>query len=106
MLVLILFETIFGYMRRFLVLHVTARVDAKLSTYMFNKVLSLPLDFFERSSTGVIIRDMNEIFKIRNFLTGQLFGTVLDCGVLLIFLPIMFFFSAILTAVRVGRFAG
>ena len=70
MLVLIVFETIFGYMRRFLVLHVTARVDVKLSTYMFDKVLSLPLDFFERSSTGVITRDMNEIFKIRNFLTG------------------------------------
>jgi ATP-binding cassette subfamily B protein len=102
MLVLILFETLFGYMRRFLVLHVTARVDVKLSTYMFNKVLSLPLDFFERSSTGVIVRDMNEIFKIRTFLTGQLFGTVLDCGVLLIFLPIMFFFSAILTGVVLG----
>jgi ATP-binding cassette, subfamily B, bacterial HlyB/CyaB len=102
MLLLIFFETIFGYMRRFLVFHVTARVDAKLSTYMFDKVLSLPLDFFERSSAGVIIRDMNEIFKIRNFLTGQLFGTVLDCGVLVIFLPIMFFFSAILTAFVLG----
>src|ERR1700758_3641555 len=30
MLVLTLFETMFGYMRRFLVLHITARVDAKL----------------------------------------------------------------------------
>ena len=102
MAVLIIFETIFGYMRRFLVLHVTARVDAKLSTYMFNKVLSLPLDFFERSSNGVIARDMNEIFRIRNFLTGQLFGTLLDSCVLLIFLPIMFFFSPTLTAVVLG----
>jgi ATP-binding cassette, subfamily B, bacterial HlyB/CyaB len=99
MLVLIIFETIFGYMRRFLVLHVTARVDTKLSTFMFNKVLALPLDYFERSTTGEITRDMNEMFKIRNFLTGQLFGTVLDSFVLLIFLPIMFFFSAILTGV-------
>jgi ATP-binding cassette, subfamily B, bacterial HlyB/CyaB len=99
MLVLIIFETIFGYMRRFLVLHITARVDAQLSTYTFNKVLDLPLDFFERTSTGMITRDMNEIFKIRGFLTGQLFGTVLDCFVLLVFLPIMFFFSAILTGV-------
>jgi subfamily B ATP-binding cassette protein HlyB/CyaB len=90
MLVLILFETIFGYLRRFLVLHITARVDAQLSTYMFNKVLSLPLDFFERSSTGMITRDLNEIFKIRAFLTGQVFGTVLDSFVLLVFLPIMF----------------
>jgi subfamily B ATP-binding cassette protein HlyB/CyaB len=102
MVVLIIFETIFGYMRRFLVLHITARVDAQLSTYMFNKVLNLPLDFFERSSTGVITRDMNEIFKIRSFLTGQVFGTVLDSFVLLIFLPIMFFFSATLTAVVLG----
>ncbi|HMD65594.1 MAG TPA: peptidase domain-containing ABC transporter [Stellaceae bacterium] len=102
MLVLILFEAVFGYMRRFLVLHVTARLDAKLSTYMFDKVLSLPLDFFERSSTGLITRDMNEMFKIRKFLTGQLFGTVLDSFVLLVFLPIMFFFSAILTAVVLG----
>jgi ATP-binding cassette subfamily B protein len=102
MVVLIIFETIFGYMRRFLVLHITARVDAQLSTYMFNKVLNLPLDFFERSSTGVITRDMNAIFKIRGFLTGQVFGTVLDSFVLLVFLPIMFFFSATLTAVVLG----
>jgi ATP-binding cassette, subfamily B, bacterial HlyB/CyaB len=102
MLVLIIFETIFGYMRRFLVLHITARVDAQTSTYMFNKVLNLPIDFFERSSTGMITRDMNEIFKIRSFLTGQIFGTVLDAFVLLIFLPIMFFFSASLTAVVLG----
>ena len=46
MIVLVIFETIFGYMRRFLVLHLTARVDTKLSTYMFNKVLALPLDYF------------------------------------------------------------
>jgi ATP-binding cassette subfamily B protein len=102
MAVLIIFETVFGYMRRLLVLHVTARIDAKLSTYMFNKALSLPLDFFERSSNGVIARDMNEIFRIRNFLTGQLFGTLLDSCVLLIFLPIMFFFSPTLTAVVLG----
>ena len=55
MLVLIVFETVFGYLRRYLVLHVTQRVDAKLSTYMFNKVLNLPIDFFERTPTGEII---------------------------------------------------
>jgi ATP-binding cassette subfamily B protein len=102
MVVLIVFETAFGYMRRFLVLHVTARVDAKLSTYMFDKVLSLPIDFFERTATGMITRDMNEMWKIRAFLTGQMFGTVLDSFVLLVFLPIMFFFSTILTGVVLG----
>jgi ATP-binding cassette subfamily B protein len=99
MAVLVVFETAFFYLRRYLVLHVTQRVDATVSTYIFDKLLNLPIEFFERSSVGVIARDMNEVWKIRNFLSGQLFGTVLDCLVLVVFVPIMFFFSAVLTAI-------
>ena len=102
MLVMVIFESIFTYLRRYLVLQVTARVDGQLSTFIFNKVLELPVDFFERTPTGLITRDINEVFRIRNFLTGQLFGTVLDAFVLVIFLPILFFFSALLTAVVLG----
>ncbi len=97
MLVLVGFETAFGYLRRYLVLHVTQRVDAKLSPYIFDKVIRLPLDFFERTSVGQITHDMSEMYKIRNFLTGGLFGTVLDSCVLIVFLPIMFLFSPLLT---------
>ena len=97
MLVLVAFETGFGYLRRYMVLHVTQRVDAKLSTYIFDRVVNLPIDFFERMPVGEITRDMGEMHRIRNFLTGQMFGTVLDAMVLVVFLPIMFFFSPLLT---------
>ncbi len=97
MAVLIAFETGFGYLRRYLVLYLTQRVDAKISTYMFDKVLALPIDYFERTPVGEITRDMNEMHKIRNFLTGQLFGSMLDALVLVFFLPIMFLFSPLLT---------
>ena len=66
---------------------------------MFNKMLNLPIDFFERTPTGVIVHDMYEINRVRQFLTGQLFGTLLDSFVLVIFLPIMFMISAIMTSV-------
>ena len=102
MLVLIAFETGFGYLRRYLVMHVTRQVDAKLATYMFDKVIRLPVDFFERKPVGEITRDMAELFKIRNFFTGALLGTVLDSLVLFVFLPIMFFFSPLLTFFVVG----
>jgi ATP-binding cassette subfamily B protein len=95
--VLVVFETAFGYLRRYLVQHIIKRVDVGMSTEIFDKLLNLPVDFFERTQTGVITRDMNEFYKIRTFLTGQLFGTLLDALVLVVFLPIMFFFSAILT---------
>src|SRR5436853_3494144 len=68
--VLLVFDTIFGHLRRYLVVFVTARVDAKSWTYMFNKMLNLPIDFFERTPTGEIVHDMYEFYKIRTFLTG------------------------------------
>jgi subfamily B ATP-binding cassette protein HlyB/CyaB len=99
MLVLVIFEAVFAYVRQFLIVHLTTRIDVKLSTYMFDKVLNLPMDFFERTQTGTITYDMNQMWKIRLFLMGQIFGTVLDSTTLLIFLPIMFFFSPIMTMV-------
>jgi ATP-binding cassette, subfamily B, bacterial HlyB/CyaB len=97
--VLLVFETIFFHLRRYLVLFVTTRVDARFWTHMFNKMLNLPIDFFEQTPTGEIVHDLNEIFRIRQFLTQQLFGTLLDSFVLVIFLPVMFMVSTIMTAV-------
>jgi ATP-binding cassette, subfamily B, bacterial HlyB/CyaB len=96
--ILLLFETAFGHLRRYLVLFVTTRVDVKLWTHMFNKLLNLPIDFFERTPTGEIVHNLYEIYRVRSFLTGQLFGTLLDSFVLVIFLPIMFMVSTVMTA--------
>jgi len=74
----------------------------KLANYVFDKVLNLPMDFFERTQTGTITYDMHQVWKIRTFLMGQLFGTVLDSTTLLVFLPIMFFFSPIMTLIVLG----
>lgn len=101
MLILVGFDVAFGSLRRFLILQLTTRVDLKLSTYMFDKVLNLPVDFFERTQVGLVSHDMNEVWKIRSFLVGQVFGTVLDMGVLFVFLPVMAFFSPLLTAIVV-----
>jgi ATP-binding cassette subfamily B protein len=102
MVVLTLFEASFGALRRYLILILTTRADVKLSTYIFDKVLNLPVDFFERTSVGTVSHDMNEVWKIRNFLTGQLFGAVLDGFVLFVFLPVMFFFSPVMTLIVLG----
>ncbi|MCK1368324.1 peptidase domain-containing ABC transporter [Bradyrhizobium sp. 62] len=104
--VIIAFETMFFFLRQYLVHTLTARLDVKLSTYIFDKVLNLPIDYFERNQIGLIARDMRgEIFRVRTFLAGQLFGTILDSTTLIFFLPVMFFFSPLLTFVVLG-FAG
>jgi len=102
LLFIVLFDTLFGYLRRSLILVATARIDARLSSFIFVRLLDLGIDYFERTPTGVLIRDVNEVWRVRSFLTGQLFGTLLDAIVLLIVLPIMFWFSPALAAGVLG----
>jgi len=102
MLILMVVDGIFTYMRQYLILHMTKRMDAKLGMYVFEKVLNLPIDFFERTQSGKVFHDMWELRKIRTFLVGQMFGTLLDSATLLIFIPIMFFFSPAMTAIVLG----
>ena len=49
MLVIVAFEAVFFFLRQYLVHKLTSRLDVKLSTYVFDKVLNLPIDFFERT---------------------------------------------------------
>jgi subfamily B ATP-binding cassette protein HlyB/CyaB len=99
MLVIIAFEAAFSFLRQTLVHRLTTRLDVKLSTYVFEKVLNLPIDYFEQTAVGLVTRDIREVFRIRTFLMGQLFGTILDSTTLIFFLPVMFFFSPTMTLV-------
>jgi ATP-binding cassette subfamily B protein len=100
--VLVVFETIFLWTRRYLVLVLTTRIDVKLSTYVFEKVLRLPMDFFERTQVGQVTHEINHLRKIQQFLKGQLFGTLLDSATLFVFIPVMFFSSPMLTMIVLG----
>lgn len=98
----LVFDTLFGYLRRYLVALGTAKVDARISTYIFERMIQLPIDFFERTPTGVISYKLNEVWRIRNFLTGQLFGTLLDSMTLVVLIPAMFVMSPLLTFMVLG----
>ncbi len=95
----ILFETAFSFLRQFLLLGATNKIDMRLTRRAFTHLLSLPIQFFESASAGVIMRNMQQLEKIRSFFTGQLFFTVLECASLLIFAPLLFLYSPMLATV-------
>jgi len=99
MLVLIAFEMAFGFLRRYLILHVSRRVEVNLATHIFSRLLRLPMEFFERSTAGEITRDVHEAGIIRQFVSENVLGTALDGMVILIILPVLFFFSPLLTMI-------
>ena len=91
-------ETLLGYTRRQLIQIVGARVDAKLNLHVFQRILRLPLDYFERNQAGIIWSKTGlQINKIREFLTGRLLTTALDLVTLIVLLPILFYLQPVLS---------
>ncbi len=102
MLAVILFEALFTYLRSYMVLFASNKIDARINTKTFNKLISLPMDFFERSSAGVILKNIYQTDRIRSFLTGQLFMSLLDTVSLAVFIPMLFFYHPVLASIVLG----
>ena len=98
----LIFDAILGYLRSFLLLHATSKIDIRVATRTFGHLLRLPMSFFEHSTAGVLTKHMQQTNQIREFLTGSLFLTLLDSTALLIFLPMLLFYSVPLTIVVLG----
>ena len=93
----LVFDAMFAFLRRYLLLYATNKVDIRVATKTFGHLLALPISFFERISAGVLVKHMQQAARVREFLTGRLFLTVLDALSLLVFLPVLFLYSARLT---------
>ena len=70
-LIMLLFETMLAYLRRVLTQVATTRIDGRLNLYIIEKLLKLPMDYFERNPTGRTLGKIGNIWMIRNFLTGH-----------------------------------
>ena len=87
------FDAILNYLRSYLLLHATSKIDVRVATRTFSHMLALPMSYFERITAGVLTKHMQQGSKIREFLTGSLFLTLLDSAALVVFLPILYYYS-------------
>lgn len=95
----LVFDAVLSYLRGYLLLHATSKIDIRVATRTFQHMLKLPMNFFEKTTAGVLIKHMQQTSQIREFLTGSLFLTLLDSTALFIFLPILYVYSVPLTMV-------
>ena len=93
------FDAIFNFLRRYLLLYATNKVDIRVATKTFGHLLGLPVTFFEHISAGVLVKHMQQAARIREFLTGRLFLTMLDLLSLFVFVPVLALYSMKLTCV-------
>src|ERR1700731_4768623 len=83
-----------GYARRAIIAVVGARLDTKLNLHLFSRLLRLPLDYFERHPAGETMYQVAQVYRGREFLTGQLLATFLDRLTLAVLLPFLFWLNA------------
>lgn len=101
-IIALVFDSTFGYLRQMLTLAATNKIDMRLTRRTFSHLLSLPIDYFETTTAGVVTRHMQQLDRIRSFLTGRLFFTVLDATALLVFMPILFTYSVKLAMITLA----
>src|SRR5258706_1290327 len=95
----ILFDSTFNWLRGYFVLRTASRIDIRLARTTFQHLMSLPISFFDTARAGVVTKHMQQGVTIREFLTGRLLTTLLDFPALIVFLPLMAWYSGILTLV-------
>ncbi len=99
-----LFEAIMGGLRTYLFAHSTNRIDVELGARLFRHLLALPLAYFQARRVGNSVARVRELENIRTFLTSSALTLVIDLVFTVVFLAVMFIYSATLTAIVIAAF--
>lgn len=99
MIALAVFEALLGGLRTYLFSHTTNRIDVSLGAQLFRHILALPISYFEARRVGDTVARVRELEQIRQFLTSHSVTVVLDVVFTVVFLTVMWFYSATLTLV-------
>jgi ATP-binding cassette subfamily B protein len=80
--------------RQYLLDHTANRISISLLVGFIKHTFRLPLSYFESRYVGDIVSRIQENQKIQHFLTGQTLSIILDMLTLIVYLGLMFSYSA------------
>ncbi len=96
-LVIAIFEAILSTLRTHIFVDATNRIDMSLGSKIIDHLLRLPLRYFEKRPVGELSSRVNELERIRQFLTGTALTVVLDSIFSVVYIGVMLLFSWKLT---------
>jgi HlyB family type I secretion system ABC transporter len=102
LIVINIFEALLTTLRTYLFVDTTNRIDLSLGSEIIDHLLRLPLRYFEKRPVGEVSTRVNELEKIRQFLTGTALTVVLDCVFSVLYVLVMLAYSPILTAMSLA----
>jgi HlyB family type I secretion system ABC transporter len=95
-------EALLTSLRTYLFADTTNRIDLALGSQIIDRLLRLPLRYFETRSVGELSTRVGELENIRQFLTGTALTVVLDAVFSVIYIVVMLIYSWLLTGVALA----
>jgi HlyB family type I secretion system ABC transporter len=96
LLIALVFEMALTWSRRMLLVILACRLDTRMNLAIFDRLMTLPIDFFERNQAGELSYKLGQLYRVRDFLTGRMTTTFIDAAMVLLLLPILFYMDATL----------
>ena len=93
MVLIILFRTLFGMLRQYLLAHVGRKVDLALIAGYARHLLGLPLQFFEMRRVGEILSRVNDAAKVREAISGTTLTAVVDGTLVVLLLAVLWLYD-------------
>lgn len=90
------------FIRRWLMLHVSMRINISLLSDFFIKLMGLPMSYFDTKLTGDIMQRMGDHGRIQTFLTSQVLDVVFTVISFLVFSSVLLVYNKVVFAVFIG----
>lgn len=101
-LMIVIGMTATDFIRRWLLLHISMRINISLVSDFFIKLLKLPMSFFDTKLMGDLMQRIGDHARVQNFLTGQVLNVIFTFLSFLTFGIVLFIYDKIIFCVFVA----
>ncbi len=105
-LMLTLSSTAIDFVRRWLLLHISMRVNLSIVSDFFCKLFRLPMGFFDAKHTGDIMQRMDDHGRVEQFLTGGALTIMFSAVTFAVFGCVLLAYDAVVFGVFMAFSAG
>ncbi len=89
-------RTATDFVRRWLLLHISMRINISLVSDFFIKLLKLPMSFFDTKLMGDLLQRIGDHNRVQNFLTGQMLNVIFTFLSFVIFGIVLFVYNPLI----------
>jgi len=101
-LMIVIGRTATDFIRRWLLLHISMRINISLVSDFFIKLLKLPMSFFDTKLMGDLLQRIGDHSRVQNFLTSQTLSIIFTFLNFIIFGIVLFIYHSLIFIIFVS----